>query len=175
MSIRFDAWIVSDTHFGHSNIIKYAGRPFSCVEDMDETLISNWNKTVAKGDQVVFLGDFSLANAEKIRQYRSRLNGEIIIVLGNHDRNRNPNWWASSGFIGVAPYPIIVRDFFILSHEPVDWVSERLPVLNIHGHVHEKSHFNLENGHYNVSVENTGYAPVRLKSIMDKGYELAGK
>lgn len=101
------------------------------------------------------------------------MNGEIIILLGNHDRRYSVNWWKNAGFSQVIEYPIVYKDFFILSHEPIDWISERLPVLNIHGHIHEKTHYNMDNNHCNVSVEQTGYAPVRLKGITDLGYKLA--
>ena len=39
----------SDTHFSHANVIKYCNRPFKNVDEMNATLIENWNKTVGKG------------------------------------------------------------------------------------------------------------------------------
>ena len=56
-------WFTADTHIGHRNIIKYCQRPFSDVEDMNKTLISNWNKVVGINDYVFHLGDFSVGGA----------------------------------------------------------------------------------------------------------------
>ncbi len=59
-------FVIADTHFGHTNIIKYCNRPFSCTEDMDEALIKNWNETVSNNDVVLHLGDFGVGNKEYV-------------------------------------------------------------------------------------------------------------
>ena len=49
----------SDTHFFHEGIIKFCNRPFATVEEMNETLIQNWNETVPENGTVFHLGDFA--------------------------------------------------------------------------------------------------------------------
>ena len=39
-------FFTSDTHFNHTNIIRFCSRPFKDVEHMNETLIANWNRVV---------------------------------------------------------------------------------------------------------------------------------
>lgn len=58
-SMRMKAWLISDTYFDHKNIIKYTGRPFRLVDEMNETMRSNWNNAVRKNNIVCFLGDMS--------------------------------------------------------------------------------------------------------------------
>lgn len=78
-------YFTSDTHFGHTNIIKYCNRPFNSSDEMDEELIKNWNNTVDKNDIVYHLGDFSFKGKDSINKYTDRLNGTINLILGNHD------------------------------------------------------------------------------------------
>ena len=61
-------WFIADTHFSHANIIKYAGRPFATVEEMDRALIENWNKCVGEDDQVLFLSDFGLGDVARMNR-----------------------------------------------------------------------------------------------------------
>ena len=45
-------YYASDLHFGHANAITFDNRPFKNVEEMNETLITNWNSVVAEEDRL---------------------------------------------------------------------------------------------------------------------------
>lgn len=81
-------WIISDTHFGHDNIIRYCRWrttwAYSCDEH-DSKLISEWNRIVGPSDVVLHLGDFALCREERLIAIRLSLRGRIILVRGNHD------------------------------------------------------------------------------------------
>jgi calcineurin-like phosphoesterase family protein len=77
-------WFTSDTHFWHARIIQFCQRPFASVDEMNEKLIANWNAVVVPDDTVYHLGDFSMA-ARPVELYVPRLNGQIHLVMGNHD------------------------------------------------------------------------------------------
>ena len=72
-------WYTSDTHFGSERTLELSKRPFKSVEEMDNTIISNWNKVVAPEDYVFHLGDFG--DYERVKE----LNGKIVLVKGNYE------------------------------------------------------------------------------------------
>jgi len=80
-----DTWFISDTHWGHANIIKYSNRPFKDVSEMNEKMLVEWNKLVKPGDKVYHNGDVAFMPYDKLKSYLWRLNGDIELVLGNHD------------------------------------------------------------------------------------------
>ena len=77
-------FFVSDTHFGHENIIRFCNRPFLNVEEMNEVLIENWNKIVPEDGTVFHLGDFALGGSNIWNEVLPCLNGQIYLILGNH-------------------------------------------------------------------------------------------
>ena len=80
-------WVISDTHFGHANIIRHAERPFRTIGEMNEALVANWNDIVRDGDTVYHLGDFSGPPMNRrIERIAEQLRGRIVLITGNHDR-----------------------------------------------------------------------------------------
>ena len=69
MNIEDNIWFTSDTHFGHSRIIKYCERPFTDVRNMDDMLI-------IKGINV-----FPAAVKNVIAGFSPRVTGEFRILL----------------------------------------------------------------------------------------------
>lgn len=80
-----EIFFTSDNHFGHINIIRYCNRPFRDAEEMNETMIANWNSLVSEEDVVFNLGDFFFSE-KLISSILPKLNGKIVWILGNHDR-----------------------------------------------------------------------------------------
>ena len=141
-------------------------QPFKDVADMNWQLIKNWNNKVSKLDRVFMLGDYVMGNKEKIKEITQKLNGHKILVMGNHD-NYSPKLYMEAGFDWVSKCPIILDDFFILSHKPL-YLNEHMPYVNIYGHVHgNKAYADYSPQSVCVSVErkHMGYAPIRMEEV----------
>lgn len=80
-------YFTSDLHLGHRNIIRLCNRPFATIEEMDETLIRNWNAKVTNGDTVYILGDLLFRNEKPAEEYLKQLKGKKHPIIGNHDRD----------------------------------------------------------------------------------------
>lgn len=165
-------YFTSDLHFGHKQIISLCKRPFKTIEDMDKTLAENWNNTVDAYDKVFVLGDVSFYSKEKTRTLITRLNGQKVLVKGNHDE-QSDQWYLDCGFEKVYDMPVLFHDFFLLSHKPLEWLDKESVFGNLHGHIHDDHrylHFTPRS--YNVSVEMNKYAPVLFETIIAKMQEI---
>ena len=88
MNYKFDGsrvFFTSDTHFNHTNIIRFCNRPFKDVTHMNETIIANWNSVVGPDDIIFHLGDFYLGSSAECINVLNRLNGKIYLIAGNHE------------------------------------------------------------------------------------------
>ena len=162
-------FMISDTHFGDDgSIVKYEGRPFRNGDEMRETLIAKWNQTVEQEDTVYHLGDFASGlKQEEIVPIVQRLQGRKILIMGNHDRDYTVREWFSMGFDEVYPLPVIFREYYMLSHEPL-YVNEASPYANIFGHVHNNPAYrDCSSRSFCACVERTGYRPVNFEVIRE--------
>ena len=66
-------FFTSDLHLGHENCIRLCNRPFSSIEEMDETLIENWNRKVTGKDTVYILGDLIYRSKKPPEEYLRRV------------------------------------------------------------------------------------------------------
>ena len=73
-------YFTSDLHLGHRNIIRLCNRPFATIEEMDETLIRNWNAKVTNGDTVYILGDLLFRNEKSAEEYLKQLKGKKHLI-----------------------------------------------------------------------------------------------
>jgi calcineurin-like phosphoesterase family protein len=185
-------FVISDTHFGHTNSwekFKLADgsplRPFTSTEEMDETMIERWNAKVKPGDTVYHLGDVVIN--KKYLHLVSRLNGRKILIRGNHDIFGDDDYY-NVGFEQIHGVRVFV-DKFILSHIPLhpDCVTERFKV-NVHGHLHaneimidetlmSSSYIKPDPRYLCVSVERTNYEPLHfdeVQALIDKRWADTG-
>jgi calcineurin-like phosphoesterase family protein len=77
----------ADRHFGHAAIVRYCGRPFTGVGEMDRAMVDSWNAAVRPEDVVHHLGDFALGPAARIEELLAVLSGYKVLFLGYHDRS----------------------------------------------------------------------------------------
>lgn len=176
-------FIISDTHFGHANIIKYCNRPFRDSAEMDAVMIERWNRVVGRDDDVLHLGDFAFKGTKNLKETVAKLNGNKFIVRGNHDPSvavlESVGFSVVCDLGEVASYVLLHEDVedsaLIVTHRPIDmpkW-SEDDQTVRLCGHEHNNAARDLvwwrdanDNAYpiltLNMSVEHWNYTPVRV-------------
>lgn len=174
MSIFF----TSDTHLGHTNIIKYCNRPFANVDVMNEALITQWNSVVRPGDLVYHLGDVAFTQPDKLKHWLGRLNGRKILLLGNHDKllKNERNTGFGQAFDLITDYLEINynRTKFVLCHYPMlSWHGSGHGSIMLHGHAHGNTNYgHMKNAKIlDVGVDCHNFTPIHIDAVfklMDK-------
>lgn len=163
--LTLDSFLISDTHFGHKNIIKYCNRPMN----HEQVIIQNWTKVVKPTDDLLHQGDLTVFYGKNQKEWErkcSMLPGIKRIILGNHD-GRSPSFYRSLGFGVWMPFIQKFGDLRVLfTHYPKFHLPDSNWDLNIHGHSHTHRKKKWSKFHINISIENMDYSPVRLKEIL---------
>lgn len=159
-------WFTSDTHFGQQRTLDLTRRPFESVEEMDQTIIDNWNKTVGKNDVVFHLGDFGDYN--RVRE----LNGKVVLLYGNYERNdHNKDLINVLTLLDMGFYQVSTKDslkltlpdrdvVYSLVHEPSHMQSY---TFNLYGHIH-RAQMVRRNG-LNVGTDCHFYKPISVDTV----------
>jgi calcineurin-like phosphoesterase family protein len=155
-------FFTADLHLGHGNIIKYCNRPYSSIEEMDESLISNWNSVVGKNDHIYVVGDFTMGG--NAPNYLRRLNGIKHLIRGNHDREpKLEHGWTSIHdlrTIKVGAQPIVLCHYALRV-----WDKSHYGALHCYGHSHGKLPDDTESLSLDVGVDCHNYTPLEFEEI----------
>lgn len=139
---------------------------------MDESLIRNWNARIKPEDTVFHLGDFCYKGRTTFNFYKQQLNGNLILIKGNHDRNNGVKTVITNMYIKLGGYN------FQLVHRPEDLILNDVPLV-LCGHVHqnwkfrEKEYLGFTPSKYrfiNVGVDVWNFYPVEINEII-KAYK----
>lgn len=155
-------WFTADTHFNHENIISYCNRPFKSVAHMDMEIIRRWNERVNTEDTVFHLGDFCFSRriSEDTKKdadhYKDQLNGNIIVIKGNHDSRNDVKSVITSMTINHGGVDIH------MSHEPCTIYK-----FNFNGHIHDLWDVRCIGPYIqvNVGVDVWDFRPIDIQEI----------
>lgn len=151
-------YMTSDFHFFHYNIIRYTGRPWKTIPEMNEAIIRKMLKSTPDNSIVFNLGDVAMSwcskmkDLKKIRKLILEMKGnrELWLLTGNHDANMKraiklkrrfktvEDCWKWVGFDKVFTEDValcINGKIVVFSHEPI--IIKDQNTFNIHGHTHE--------------------------------------
>ncbi len=167
-------YYIADMHLGHENIIRLSNRPFKSVEEMDKTLIKNFNEVVTDEDDVYFIGDVSFKAGDPVK-YLKQLNGKKHLIIGNHDGSILKNPAARKMFVSIDNYKEIMDEGrkVILFHYPIaEWNGYFRNTYHIYGHTHNNTtnpsyeYMKSLNNCFNVGVDNTNFYPKTLSQLI---------
>jgi len=172
-------FLVSDTHFGHAGVCRFMRndgvtklRPWDNPEEMDEFMIKAWNDRVRPNDKVYHLGDVVINR--KALSTLSRLNGDKVLIRGNHDIFRDTEY--NQYFRELRAYHVM--NGMILSHIPIHEESLGRFGTNIHGHLHANRVMKdgaVDVRYHCVCVEQTDFAPILFEDVIKRIEAEGGK
>lgn len=146
--------VTSDLHFGHENIIRFCNRPFKTAAEMDEAIRTTWNNKVAPGDTTYILGDITFdkkhRDVDELCNLFASLNGNKVVVLGNHDlplaqqlhavhRRSRERHGHLIGLLRVTDYLEVRHEGkkICMFHYPMyEWNGSHRGSVHFHGHCH---------------------------------------
>ena len=162
-------------HFHHKNILTFKNsddtplRVFDDVDHMNEHMVYCHNRVVKPTDKVYFIGDVSMSRNAKGLEILGRMNGEKVLIKGNHDlANANQYLQYFKDIRGSHQFDVI-----ILTHIPIHPESLSRWKVNVHGHLHA-NRVKTEAGHIDERYQSVcmeqleDYTPISLEQMKSR-------
>jgi calcineurin-like phosphoesterase family protein len=148
-------FFLSDTHFGHRNVLNHdreTRRGFKSIQEHDEYIVEQHNLVVGPNDPVFIIGDVAFrSNIYETESLLSRMNGELTLVVGNHEQDVLKNSNLRNLFVDIFDYlELSVEDPDVdggpqgiaLFHYPIfEWNKIHHGWWHLYGHTHGNSDY----------------------------------
>ena len=170
---------IADLHLGHTNVTRagrdFDGRGFKDLDEMHEVIKTKWNHAVNNNDHVYVVGDLTWKlsdnNCGFYKNLIKNLNGNIHLILGNHDKS---NQSFNRLFEEVVDYKELTdtvngeKKRVILSHYYIPFYNHHYRgAIMLHGHSHNSAESDMERRLTACMYPYIDYAPRTLQYIVD--------
>ena len=170
---------ISDTHFGHRNVINFDRRPFADINQMNSTIMALWNDRVRADDDVWILGDFCYRSERAPEWYLRQLKGRKHLIIGNHDQiileSKNAYRYLESidTMVNCNDYLNKENVQVVLMHYPMaEWPYIHRGAYHLFGHIHNRlddTYYFMKNREraFNAGCMINNYTPASLREIIE--------
>jgi len=158
-------YVISDTHFGHQNLIDYGVKE----ENSDEEMWKGFD-TLPDDCILIHCGDITIGMDEMFHIRFAKYKFKKWLIKGNHD-NHSISWYLTNGWDCVVDELMIKMygENILFTHIPY---SKRHGISrNIHGHLHNNKSRGLpdfydKDYHKEVTTNVIGFTPLKLKEVI---------
>lgn len=158
-------YYISDLHIGHEKAIMYDVRPFADINEMNNTIIVNWNGRVQDDDTVYILGDFIWGKENEWQPIVEMLSGNKVLIRGNHDPRQFSN--ATKQMFQDITNLKEIKDsgkHVVMCHYPIPFFRAGFSDSSymLYGHVHQTKEYEyIKELRKTVKENSTGYGTSR--------------
>jgi calcineurin-like phosphoesterase family protein len=164
-SNEHNIWFTADYHIGHANILKYCNRPFQDVEEMDESILENFDSLIEKNSIIFFLGDIAFGDDLTRRVLTLMLQkGEVHFIRGNHDMRYLKTIEQLAGSVNdLLDIEIDGQPITLCHYAMRVWHKSHFDSWMLYGH----SHATLPpvGKQWDVGVDNNRFLPLSYENI----------
>lgn len=165
-------FFTSDWHLGHKRVVHDFGqRPFSSVEEMDNTIIENMFSGRKKGDMIFFLGDLYWNRDSFLKMYNKIPKGvRFYWIIGNHDNKQVAQHRGHFELITPMMETKVQGNHIVLCHyQMTAWNRSHHNSWQLYGHYHKGGHTEGTpvGKQLNVNLEYHNYKPWTEEELIE--------
>ena len=165
-------YFLADPHFYHRNVIQYCGRPFTTVDEMNQTILRNINTVVMPDDTLYLVGDVVFGHPKRVtlemtESVIKQINCKnLILVPGGHDKEfacKLPHL-----FKAICPMIDIVvygQKITLCHYRMASWEKSSSGAWHLFGHHHGRFPVDDKTLAMDVGVDPNGFKPLSFNDV----------